>query len=70
MKKYPPSENINLEGLSDISKQAIRSNMLEGISPDPELLKDLRELESGTISRLKERGLNRILGTTHAGKKT
>jgi hypothetical protein len=63
MKKQDENERVNLDGLSDTSKRAIRSNMLEGILPDPVLVEDLRQFEQGkiTLQQMKEKGLARIL---------
>ena len=59
-----PNENatVSLEGLSETSKRAMNSNMLEGILPDAALVEDLRQLDSGAISlqEMKERGIARI----------
>jgi len=70
MNKLNENETVDLEGLSEMSKRAINSNMLEGILPDATLVEDLRQLDSGAISlqEMKEKGIARIIGTTQAGK--
>ena len=66
MKKQDEDASVNLDGLSETSKRAVRSHLLEGIVPDAALLEDLRQLDSGviTLEELKAQGVARILKTT------
>ncbi len=60
---------INLDGLSEVAKRAVISNLLEGIIPDDALLEDLRQVDRGelTLQEFKEKGITRILGKTKTG---
>ena len=71
MKQHDDNEIINLDGLSEISKRAISSNLLEGILLEAELIEILRQVDNGTITlqEAKEKGLAHILETPPLNQK-